>query len=150
MPDNHAAFVGSIPENYDRYLGPVLFEPYAADLVQRLEVPADGSLLELACGTGIVTRRLRDRLPPSVKMVATDLNEAMIDYARQKFRADENIEWKPADATDLPFDSIVRRNRLSVRIDVRARQSQGRQRSLPSAETGRHVPLERVGRDRAK
>ena len=103
MPAENVAFVGSIPENYDRYLGPVLFEPYAQDLADRVKVPEGGRLLEIACGTGIVTRRLRDRLPPSVKIVATDLNEAMINYARQKFRADENIEWKPADALDLPF-----------------------------------------------
>ena len=103
MPAENVAFVGSIPENYDRYLGPVLFEPYAQDLVDRVKVPAGGRLLEIACGTGIVTRRLRDRLPPGAKIVATDLNEAMINYARQKFRPDENIEWKPADALDLPF-----------------------------------------------
>lgn len=103
MPAENVAFIGSIPENYDRYLGPVLFEPYARDLAGRIDVPEGGSLLEIACGTGIVTRRLRDRLPPSVKIVATDLNEAMISYARQKFRPEENVEWKPADALDLPF-----------------------------------------------
>src|SRR6266576_87304 len=112
MPIDNAAFVGSIPENYDRYLGPVLFEPYAADLVARLDVPANASVLEIACGTGIVTRRLRDRLPPGVKIVATDLNEAMMKYAAQKFGSEDKIEWKPADATDLPFadqsfDAIV-------------------------------------------
>lgn len=104
MPAENVAFVGSIPENYDRYLGPVLFEPYAKDLVERVNVPEDGWLLEVACGTGIVTRQLRDRLSPSVRIVATDLNEAMINFAAQKFRPDENIEWKPADALDLPFD----------------------------------------------
>jgi len=103
MPAENVAFVGSIPENYDRYLGPVLFEPYAQDLVERVKVPEGGRLLEIACGTGIVTRHLRNRLPPSVKIVATDLNEAMITYARQKFRPDENVEWKPTDALDLPF-----------------------------------------------
>lgn len=100
---NNAAFVGSIPENYDRYLGPVMFDPYAADLVARLDVPEKASVLEIACGTGIVTRRLRDRFAPSTKIIATDLNEAMIDHAKQKFRADENVEWKTADAAALPF-----------------------------------------------
>ena len=104
MPAESVAFVGSIPENYDRYLGPVLFEPYAKDLAERVNGPEDGSLLEVACGTGIVTRRLRERLSPRVKIVATDLNEAMIKFAARKFRADENIEWKPADALDLPFE----------------------------------------------
>lgn len=104
MPASNAAFVGSIPENYDRYLGPVLFDPYAADLVARLNVPEDASVLELACGTGIVTRRLLDRLESRTKLVATDLNEAMMRYAAGKFGCEEAVEWKQADATDLPFD----------------------------------------------
>jgi ubiquinone/menaquinone biosynthesis C-methylase UbiE len=103
MPTNNAAFVGSIPENYDRYLGPVLFDPYAADLVSRLNVSENAAVLELACGTGIVTRRLRDRLGPEAKLVATDLNDAMLAYAARKFGSQENVEWKQADAIDLPF-----------------------------------------------
>ena len=94
MPADNVAFVGSIPENYDRYLGPVLFEPYAADLAARVNVPDNGSVLELACGTGIVTRQLRDRLGPAVKLVATDLNEAMMGYAARKFQPEDSIEWK--------------------------------------------------------
>jgi ubiquinone/menaquinone biosynthesis C-methylase UbiE len=112
MPDQNAAFVGSIPENYDRYLGPVLNDPYAVDLVSRLNVPADASVLELACGTGILTRRLRDRLGPDARLVATDLNEAMLNYAARKFKPGEGIEWKQADAADLlfkdqSFDAVV-------------------------------------------
>jgi ubiquinone/menaquinone biosynthesis C-methylase UbiE len=103
VTNENTAFVGSIPENYDRYLGPVLFEPYAADLVGRLKVPEQASVLEIACGTGIVTRRLRDRLDLSVRIVATDLNDAMMSYAAQKFRPEDRIEWKQADATELPF-----------------------------------------------
>jgi ubiquinone/menaquinone biosynthesis C-methylase UbiE len=103
MPIEDASFVGSIPENYDRYLGPVLFEPYAADLVSRLNVAENSSVLELACGTGIVTRRLRDALAPTVRLVATDLQEPMMEHARRKFGAEEAIEWKQVDATELPF-----------------------------------------------
>lgn len=103
MPVNNAAFVGSIPENYDRHLGPVLFDPYAKDLAARVNVTEGGSVLELACGTGIATRRLRERLAPSVRLVATDLNEAMMNYAAEKFQTGENVEWKQADATELPF-----------------------------------------------
>lgn len=103
MITNNAAFIGSIPENYDEHLGPVMFDPYAVDLVSRLDVPENGAVLEIACGTGIVTRRLRDKVAPSTKIIATDLNEAMLDYAKQKFRPDENIEWKTADATEVPF-----------------------------------------------
>ena len=81
MKDEHAQFAGSIPAAYDRYLGPVLFRAYAEDLVARLRVPANGSVLELACGTGIMTRELRNRLPASVKLTATDLNEPMFQHA---------------------------------------------------------------------
>jgi len=103
MPAQNAAFVGSIPENYDRYLGPILFDPYAADLVTQLSVTENASVLELACGTGILTRRLRDRLGQNGKLIATDLNDAMLACAAQKFEAAERIEWKQADAGDLPF-----------------------------------------------
>ena len=103
MTDKNAAFVGAIPENYDQYLGPVLFAPYANDLVARLDPGKQRSVLELACGTGIVTRRLRERLAPGAKIVATDLNEAMLTFAKQKLEGSEAIEWKQADATDLPF-----------------------------------------------
>ena len=100
---NNAAFVGSIPENYDQHLGPVLFEPYATDLASRVNVPPKASVLEIACGTGIVTRHLRDSIPADARLTATDLNQAMMDYAAQKFRPEENVAWKQADATDLPF-----------------------------------------------
>src|SRR2546429_2604090 len=103
MPDKNAAFVGEIPENYDRYLGPVLFEPYAADLVARLDVPEGGAVLELACGTGIVTQHLPERRSPVTIIVATDLNESMLAFARNKLANDEIVEWRQADAAELPF-----------------------------------------------
>jgi ubiquinone/menaquinone biosynthesis C-methylase UbiE len=103
MPEANATFTGSIPENYDRYLGPILFGPYADDLVSRLNVSKDAAVLELACGTGIVTRRLLDRLGPDAKVLATDLNDAMLDYAGAGFASGDPVEWKQADACDLPF-----------------------------------------------
>jgi ubiquinone/menaquinone biosynthesis C-methylase UbiE len=60
-------------------------------------------VLEVACGTGIVTRKLRDSLPTSARLVATDLNEAMLAYAKHKFQSRESVEFKQADATELPF-----------------------------------------------
>jgi ubiquinone/menaquinone biosynthesis C-methylase UbiE len=104
MSNQLTAFVGSIPENYDRYLGPCLFEPYALDIVERVSVSEGGAVLETACGTGIVTRHLRRKLPRSVRLVATDLNEAMLSYASGKVGRDEAVEWKQADAASLPFD----------------------------------------------
>lgn len=103
MKDEHAQFAGSIPAAYDRYLGHVLFQPYAEDLVARLGVPENGSVLELACGTGIVTRELRNYLPVTVNLIATDLNEPMFQYAAAKFAKDEAVKWQQADACNLPF-----------------------------------------------
>ena len=98
-----SAFSGSVPEFYDRYLGPWLFEPYAADLVGRVPKRDGLEVLELACGTGIVTRRLREALPDSAALVATDLNEAMVDYARAAV-PDPAIAWQQADAQALPYE----------------------------------------------
>lgn len=103
MKDEHAQFSGSIPAAYDRYLGPILFQPYAEDLAARLQVEENGSVLELACGTGILTRVLRTQLPSTVKLTATDLNEPMFQHAAAKFRKDEAVEWLQADACSLPF-----------------------------------------------
>jgi ubiquinone/menaquinone biosynthesis C-methylase UbiE len=103
MKDEHAQFSGSIPAAYDRYLGPVLFQPYAEDLAARLQVAKNGSVLELACGTGILTRLLRNQLPSTVKLTATDLNEPMFQHAAAKFGKDEPVQWLQADARSLPF-----------------------------------------------
>ena len=103
MNEEHALFAGSIPAAYDRYLGPVLFQPYAEDLAARLQVPDDGLVLEIACGTGIVTRELRHRLPATVKLLATDLNEPMFQHAAAKFVKGDAVEWRQADACSLPF-----------------------------------------------
>jgi ubiquinone/menaquinone biosynthesis C-methylase UbiE len=102
MPEANATFDGLIPEAYDQHLGGVLFEPYAADLVKRLKPRGSQDLLELACGTGIVTRALLDGLKPP-RLVATDLNEPMLAYARSKVGAWPGLEWRRADASELPF-----------------------------------------------
>lgn len=102
-PDPNARFVGTIPENYDRYLGPVLFEPSARHLAARLRAGDGARVLELACGTGIVTRRLREKMPASARLTATDLNEPMLLIAKRRLEGASNVEWRQADACDLPF-----------------------------------------------
>jgi ubiquinone/menaquinone biosynthesis C-methylase UbiE len=110
--DSNVVFEGSIPESYDRYLGPAFFEPFADDLAARASRDEPTRILEIACGTGIVTRRLRDSLAPAAQIVATDLNPGMFAFAQGKFRGNENIKWQQADAAALPFpdasfDAIV-------------------------------------------
>lgn len=101
MVDTARDFSGSIPEYYDRILGPAQLNALAADLVKRMPVRPKGDVLELACGTGIVTQRLRDRVDSNFRLVATDLSDAMLAYARNKVKG--KIDWRVADAAALPF-----------------------------------------------
>jgi ubiquinone/menaquinone biosynthesis C-methylase UbiE len=103
MSDDAAGFVGSIPENYDRGLGPIIFTDYDEHTARLVASYAPSRVLETGAGTGIVTRRLRDLLPATTRLIATDLNQPMLDVARKKFRPDEPIEFQDADATALPF-----------------------------------------------
>lgn len=103
MADRHVAFVGKIPENYDRYLGPLFFHHYADDLAGRLPTTPGLRVLETACGTGILTGRIVQRVQGLGTVVATDLNEAMIAHGRTRLPAGPGLEWRQADATSLPF-----------------------------------------------
>lgn len=103
MDSVHRSFSGSIPEYYDRYLVPLYFTPFAQDLAERLRVGPEMRVLELACGTGIVTQALAAKLSGGGSIVATDLSDAMIDIARKKIPDDRRVSWKQADATNLPF-----------------------------------------------
>jgi len=95
-------FAGSIPRLYEAYLVPLIFEPYAADLVNRLAPISPSRVLEIAAGTGVVTRNLASVLPESVSIVATDLNQSMLDLAAT-IGTKRRVEWRQADAMQLPF-----------------------------------------------
>ena len=103
MNSSDIAFSGTIPENYDTYLGPLLFEPYAQDLVSRIPSTNISSALEIACGTGRTTKYLRDFLPTSVSLVATDLNPDMLSVAKKRVIG-KNLSWQVADFLELPFE----------------------------------------------
>jgi SAM-dependent methyltransferase len=105
MRDQAADFTGSIPAFYDHGLGPVFFADFADDIARRVAASAPTRVLEIAAGTGIVTRRLRDLLLPEAHLTATDLNPPMLQVARGKFRPDETVDFQPADATSLPFSN---------------------------------------------
>ena len=96
------SFSGSVPALYDRFGGPMLFAPYAADLAGRLAGLAEGRVLETAAGTGIVTRALLAVLPDPVALVATDLSQPMLDHAARQVASDR-VTWRQADAMALPF-----------------------------------------------
>ncbi len=105
------AFAGSIPQLYEQYLVPLIFDPYARDLARRVASSAPSAVLEIAAGTGVVTRHLAAQLPADVSIVSTDLNQAMLDHA-VCIGTNRAVTWRQADAMDLPFgdssfDSVV-------------------------------------------
>ncbi len=102
VSDVDRLFTGSIPQLYDEYMVPLIFEPYAADLASRVAMLRPTCLLEIAAGTGVVTRQLVNALAPEVRIVATDLNQAMIDRATA-VGTSRPVEWRQADAMQLPF-----------------------------------------------
>ncbi len=95
-------FAGSIPAFYESVLVPLIFEVYATDMARRVAALQPANVLEVAAGTGVVTRELAKALPSTTHIVGTDLNQAMIDEAAGK-GTERPVEWKQADALALPF-----------------------------------------------
>jgi ubiquinone/menaquinone biosynthesis C-methylase UbiE len=107
MTEADKVFAGSIPENYDRYLVPLIFEGFAADLAQRAAALSPGAVLETAAGSGVVTRALAPRLASDANYAVTDLNQPMLDYAAARQVGDSRISWRKADAQALPFEDAA-------------------------------------------
>ncbi len=107
MLETDKVFSGSIPENYDRYMVPLIFEPYAADIAQRAASFTPNAVLETAAGSGVVTRALAPRLSPVASYTVTDLNQPMLDYAASRQAPDSRIHWRQADALALPFENAA-------------------------------------------
>ena len=103
MTVSDKAFLGSIPEIYDRFLVPLIFEPYANDLADRLFKTKSKSVLEIAAGTGVLTRAIASRMSQDVLLTATDLNQPMLDWAMTRQPSEHRIVWRQADGTALPF-----------------------------------------------
>jgi ubiquinone/menaquinone biosynthesis C-methylase UbiE len=104
MAASDKLFAGSIPEIYDRFMVPLIFEPYARDLAGRLAKAAPQDVLETAAGTGVLTRAIASVLPAQARIVATDLNQPMLDHAAAREQNPGRITWRQADALALPFE----------------------------------------------
>lgn len=107
MTENDRRFVGEIPQHYDAGLGPVIFEPYAKEIVRRVCAIGPKHVLELAAGTGIVSCRLRNALPDAATLTVTDLNAPMLAIAQKKIGAAPNVRFETADAMALQFHDSV-------------------------------------------
>lgn len=109
FPDADRAFTGSIPQLYEEHLVPMIFEPYAGDLASRVLVRRPSCVLETAAGTGVVTRHLAKMSPEETTIVATDLNQPMLDQPR---RYERLTLWSGVKQT--VSRRVVRRGRLSI------------------------------------
>ena len=107
MSGSDKVFAGSIPENYDRHMVPLIFEPFAEDIARRAASLSPGAVLETAAGSGVVTRPLAPRLPLDTSYVVTDLNQPMLDYAASRQPPDARVTWRQADALALPFEDAT-------------------------------------------
>jgi SAM-dependent methyltransferase len=101
--DRRPAFAGSIPQFYERYMVPLIFAPYAADLAARAAQHRPMKVLEIAAGTGAVTRQLAQLLAPDATIIATDLNPSMLDHAAS-IGTGRAVHWQAADGQRLPFE----------------------------------------------
>ena len=99
----NTVFTSIVAENYEKYMAPMFFEPYAKDMANRLSSKKINSLLEIACGTGQVTRLLREKLPEA-RIVGTDLNPGMLELAKKIIKPEDKIEWQIANAQELAFE----------------------------------------------
>lgn len=104
MSDLDKVFTGSMPDIYDEFLVPLIFEDHAEDLARRLTVQMPHDVLETAAGSGVVTRAAARRLGPQACYTVTDLNRPMLDRAARMQGVDDRITWAQADAQELPFE----------------------------------------------
>ncbi len=104
MATEDSVFAGTIPAIYGRFLAPMIFEPYAQEIAERLKRLHPKTVLEIAAGTGVLTRAIAATLGPAVRIVATDINQPMLDLAMKAQGADGRIAWKQADGLALPFE----------------------------------------------
>jgi ubiquinone/menaquinone biosynthesis C-methylase UbiE len=105
MIPSDTQFVGPVPDIYDRFMVPMLFQPYALDMAARVAALRPASVLETAAGSGVVTRALAPHLAADARLVVSDINPPMLECARMCQPPDDRIEWLVADAQVLPFEA---------------------------------------------
>ena len=139
-------FAGSVPKLYESHLVPLIFKSYAADLARRVALRPVSRVLEVAAGTGVVTRDLAAVLPANVAIVATDLNQPMLDLAAE-IGTQRPVVWQQADAQQLPF---VGGCSVPVGSHVLSREIEGFRGSPSCSQSRRRVNIQRLGPHRGQ
>src|SRR5437868_2596099 len=120
MLETDKVFAGSLPENYDCHMVPLIFEPYAADIARRAASLSPSAVLETAAGSGVVTRALAPKLPRGASYIVTDLNQPMVDCTASRQPPDTRTKRRQADALALSFENAALRLALRARPIRRA------------------------------
>ena len=150
MAAEDTVFAGSVPEIYERFLVPLIFQSYARDLAQRLAKTEPRNVLETAAGTGALTRAIASCVPAHARIVATDLNQPMLLHAATKSH-DGRIEWRQADALALPFeDQSFDAVACQFGVMFFPDKILGLQRGAASPEARRPFLFQRVGQNLGK
>lgn len=137
---------GSAPEAYQRHFVPAIGQPLAADLVQAAGIREGQRVLDVACGTGVVTRLAAERVGPGGRVAGTDINPAMLDVARAVSSASEPpIAWyeTAAEAMPLPdasFDIVLCQLGLQFMRDKEAAVREMRRVLVPGGHVFITVP----------
>ena len=151
MSAGDKVFAGSIPENYDRYMVPLIFESYARDMARRAAALSPKAVLETAAGSGVVTRALAPVLSPDARYVVTDLNQPMLDYAATRQEPTAASAGAQADAQGAAVRRCrLRSGLLPVRRHVLPRPPKALPRGPTGAQAGRTFPVQRLGPDRGE
>ncbi len=91
---------------YQEQKVPAIFRPLALASLDVLSIRDDDKVLDVACGTGVVGREVMKRLGSDGSVSGIDLNDGMIDVARELTQSDASrFEWQMADVTAMPFDA---------------------------------------------
>jgi len=93
---------GQTANHYDQFFGPLYFEPYAKEVAKRIDPAKVAVVVEIAAGTGRVTRHIRERISPKARLIASDISEEMLAVAKKKL-GHLDIDWQHIDAQQLPF-----------------------------------------------